>query len=256
MSDAEVPPSPRLALITGASRGIGRALALAFAKAGVHVVALARTQGALTELDDEIRAACPDRPAPATLAVCDLTDYAALDRLGRALFERWGRLDIFIGNAGVLGPLSPLAHIEPKQWDHVLAVNLSANWRLIRSLDPLLRASSAGRAVFISSSAAHRAPMRAYWGLYSASKAALDAMALTYAAETAQSSSVKVMLVNPGALRTKMRASAMPGEDPLTLRSPDDLAPKVLELCAPEWGQTGKIYDFPSDQVLTFQAPY
>lgn len=241
----------RLALVTGASRGIGRAVALDLARAGAHVVALARTQGALEELDDAVRR----DGGEATLVPCDLKDGAALDRLGGAIHERWGKLDILVGNAGLLGPLTPLGHVDPKQWDDVMAVNVTANWRLLRSLDPLLRASDAGRVVLISSGAGHRAELRPYWGPYAISKAALDALARTYAAETATTSSVKVMTVNPGPLRTRMRATAMPGEDPESLRTPEDLSPKLLALCSPAWTETGRLYDFPSDKVLSYQAP-
>jgi NAD(P)-dependent dehydrogenase (short-subunit alcohol dehydrogenase family) len=243
------PLQHRIALVTGASRGIGRAAALAFADAGAHVVAVARTQGALEELDDEIRARGGD---PATLVPLDLKDLEALDRLGAALNERWGKLDILFGNAGLLGDLTPLGHVDPKTWDSLMAVNVTANWRLIRSLDPLLRASDAGRAMFVSSGAAHKCT--AYWGPYSVSKAALEALARTYAAETVETR-VRVMLVNPGPLRTRMRASAMPGEDPETLRTPDDLAPHIIRLASPEWSETGKIYDFPTDRVLAYQPP-
>jgi NAD(P)-dependent dehydrogenase (short-subunit alcohol dehydrogenase family) len=243
------PLQDRIALVTGASRGIGRAAALAFADAGAHVVAVARTQGALEELDDEIRARGGD---PATLVPLDLKDVEALDRLGAALNERWGKLDILFGNAGLLGDLTPLGHVDPKTWDSLMAVNVTANWRLMRSLDPLLRASDAGRAVFVSSGAAHKCT--AYWGPYSVSKAALEALARTYAAETVETR-VRVMLVNPGPLRTRMRASAMPGEDPETLRTPDDLAPHIIRLASPEWSETGKIYDFPTDRVLAYQPP-
>jgi NAD(P)-dependent dehydrogenase (short-subunit alcohol dehydrogenase family) len=241
----------RLALVTGASRGIGQAVAVELARAGAHIIALARTQGALEELDDAIRAAGSE----ATLVPCDLKDFEALDRLGASIYQRWGKLDIFIGNAGVLGPVTPLAHADPLQWDEVLAVNVTANWRLIRSLDLLLRASDAGRAVFISSVVGHLADFRPYWGPYAVSKAALEALARTYAAETATTSNVKVMIVNPGALRTRMRAAAMPGEDPMSLKTPEDLAPKLLTLCGPDWQETGKLYDFPSDKILRFQAP-
>ena len=243
------PLHDRIALVTGASRGIGRAAALAFAEAGAHVVAVARTQGALEELDDEIRARGGD---PATLVPLDLKDMEALDRLGAALHERWGKLDVLFGNAGILGDLTPLGHVDPKTWDTLMAVNVTANWRLIRSLDPLLRASDAGRAIFVSSGAAHKCT--AYWGPYSVSKAALEALARTYAAETVETR-VRVMLVNPGPLRTRMRASAMPGEDPETLRTPDDLAPHILRLASPEWSETGKLYDFPTDRVLAYQPP-
>jgi NAD(P)-dependent dehydrogenase (short-subunit alcohol dehydrogenase family) len=246
---------PRVAVVTGASRGIGRAVALALAASGVHVVAIARTQGALEELDDEIRALPLAPESGATLVPCDLRDHAAIDRLGEALFRRWGRLDVLVGNAGLLGPLSPLHHVDVKAWEDVFSVNVTANWRLIRSLDPLLRASPAGRVAFVTSGAASRAELRAYWGAYAASKAALDAIARTYAAETSGISAIRVMLINPGPLRTRMRAAAMPGEDPLTLRTPEEIAPKILALLSPEWSESGKLYDFPTDRLLSFQAP-
>src|SRR5271168_1301987 len=246
---------PRVAVVTGASRGIGRAVALALAAEGVHIVALARTQGGLEELDDAIRAARRGAENSATLVPCDLEDFAAIDRLGEALFRRWGRLDVLVGNAGALGPLSPLHHVDPRQWEDVMSVNVTANWRLIRALDPLLRQSPAGRVVFVTSGAASRAELRAYWGPYAASKAALDALARTYAAETVNTSQIRVILVNPGPLRTRMRATAMPGEDPLYLRTPEVLAPKIVEICSPDWTETGKLYDFPSDRILQFHAP-
>ena len=248
-------PDRRIALVTGASRGIGRAVALALAASGAHIIALARTQGALEDLDDAIRAVNPTAENPTTLVPCDLRDHAAIDRLGEALYRRWGRLDVLVGNAGALGPLSPLHHVDPKQWDDVFAINVTANWRLIRALDPLLRQSAAGRVVFVTSGAANRADLRAYWGPYAASKAALDALARTYAAETINTSAVRVMLVNPGPLRTRMRAAAMPGEDPMSLRTPEELAPKIAEICSPEWLNTGKLYDFPNDRVMSFSAP-
>lgn len=241
----------RLALVTGASRGIGRAIALELARAGAHIIALARTQGALEELDDAIRS----EGSEATLVPCDLKDFDAIDRLGAAIYERWGKLDIFIGNAGVLGPVTPLSHVDPQQWDEVLAVNVTANWRLIRSLDILLRGADAGRALFITSGAGHTANFKPYWGPYAISKAAIEGLARTYAAETATTSKVKVMMVNPGPLRTRMRAAAMPGEDPMTLKTPEDLAPKLLALCSAEWQETGKLYDFPQDKILHFRAP-
>jgi len=241
----------RVALVTGASRGIGRAAALELARAGAHVIALARTQGALEELDDEIG----QEGSSATLVPCDVTDYEALDRLGGAIYARWGKLDIFVGNAGMLGPVTPLSHVAPKQWDDVFAVNVTANWRMIRSFDPLLRASDAGRVVLVSSGAGHTANFKPYWGPYATSKAAVDALARTYAAETQNMSAVRVMVLNPGPLRTKMRAAAMPGEDPMTLKTPEDLAPKIRMLCEPTWSETGKLYDFPKDRVLNFMAP-
>jgi NAD(P)-dependent dehydrogenase (short-subunit alcohol dehydrogenase family) len=244
------PAAAKVVLVTGASRGVGRAAALALARDGAHVIALARTQGALEALDDEIRSA----GGSATLVPLDLSDFDALDRLGGSIFERWGRLDGLIGNAGLLGPISPLPHVSPKQFSDVFAVNVTANFRLIRSLDPLLRAAPAGRALFVTSAVANRAATRAYWGLYASSKAALDLLARSYAAETV-TTAVRVMLVNPGPLRTRMRAAAMPGEDPMTLPTPEDLAPKLLRLLAPEWTQTGKLYDFPTDSVLSFRDP-
>jgi len=238
------PLENRVAVVTGASRGIGRAAALEFARAGAHVVALARTQGALEELDDEIRAL----GGTATLVPLDLKDLEALDRLGAALYERHGKVDVLLGNAGILGQLAPINQVDQGTWDAVMTINVTANWRLIRSLDPLLRASDAGRAIFVTSGAAHKA--KAYWGPYSVSKAALEVLARTYADEIRNITKIKVMLVNPGPLRTRMRASAMPGEDPLSLKTPEDLAPKILELALPSWQETGKVYDFPSDRVL------
>ncbi|MGV7031369.1 SDR family NAD(P)-dependent oxidoreductase [Methylobacterium symbioticum] len=238
----------RVAVVTGASRGIGRAAALALAEAGAHVIAVARTQGALEELDDAIRAL----GSSATLVPLDLTDYDGIDRLGAAINERWKRLDVVVGNAGILGNLMPVGHVTPKVWDQVMAINVTANWRLIRSFDPLLQMSDAGRAIFVSSGAA--AKCRAYWGPYSVSKAALEALVRTYAAETVNTK-IRAMLVNPGPLRTSMRAAAMPGEDPLTLRTPEDLAPHIVRLAAPQWNETGRLYDFPSDRVQEFRIP-
>lgn len=241
----------RIALVTGASRGLGSAIALELARRGAHVIAMARTQGALEELDDAIRALRGE----ATLVPCDVTDFPALDRLGAAIFERWGKLDIFVGNAGILGPLTPISHCDPDKWDKLFAVNVTANYRLLRSLDPLLRASDAGRVALISSGAAQRADYRAFWGPYATSKAAVDALLRSYAADTVNVSAIKAMSVNPGPLRTKMRAAAMPGEDPMTLRTPEEFAPKLVDLCGPDWTETGKIYDFPTDRVLSFQGP-
>jgi NAD(P)-dependent dehydrogenase (short-subunit alcohol dehydrogenase family) len=242
------PLSNRVAVVTGASRGIGRAAALAFAEAGAHVIALARTQGALESLDDEIRA----KGSSATLVPMNIKDFAAIDRLGAAIQERWGKLDILLGNAGILGELAPITHIDQAVWDEVMAINVTANYRLIRSLDPLLRASDAGRAIFVSSGAAHKAT--AYWGPYAISKAALEVLVRTYAAETV-TTPLRVMLLNPGPLRTNMRRAAMPGEDPTTLKTPADLAPQILNLALPSWTETGKIWDFPQGKVLTPRLP-
>lgn len=242
------PTSKRIAVVTGASRGIGRAVARALAADGCHVVALARTQGGLEELDDEIRAA----GGSATLVPIDITDGAGIDRLGAALFERWGRLDVLVANAGILGPLSPVGHVDPKKWDDVFSVNVTANYRLIRSFDPLLRQSEAGRAVFVSSGAAWKA--RPFWAPYAASKAALEVLVRTYAAEVA-SFGVVANLLNPGPLRTRMRAQAMPGEDPMTLKTPDELAPHVVAMAAPGETRTGLLFDFPTLSWQTFLPP-
>ncbi|MBA2589294.1 MAG: SDR family NAD(P)-dependent oxidoreductase, partial [Alphaproteobacteria bacterium] len=181
----------RIALVTGASRGIGRASAIALAKAGAHVILVARTVGGLEETDDEIQKA----GGSATLVPMNLRDFDAIDRLGGSIYERWGKLDAFLGNAGVLGQLTPLAHMEPKTFQEVLEVNLTANWRLIRSLDPLLRLSDAGRVLFVTSGAARK--HIAFWGGYALSKSALEILALTYAVEC-EPTNVKVNLINPG----------------------------------------------------------
>ena len=242
------PLAGKIALVTGASRGIGHATALALAQAGAHVVAVARTVGALEELDDAIRAAS----GSATLVPLDLKDYEGIARLGAALAERYRRLDILIGCAGILGPLSPLGHVPPKEWDEVIAVNVTANWHLIRSMDPLLRLSEAGRVVFVTSGVG--ASPRAYWGPYAISKAALDALALTYAAETV-TTNVRVNLLSPGPTRTRMRAAGMPGEDPMSLKTADKVAEKIVELCLPEFEATGKIYDYRLGRLLSAQPP-
>jgi len=232
----------RIALVTGASRGIGRAIALAMAREGAHVVAVARTVGALEDLDDNIKAA----GGSASLVPLDLRKPEGIDQLGLIVFERWKRLDILVGNAGVLGRLSPLGHIEPKTWDEVMAVNVTANWRLIRSFDPLLRQSEAGRAVFVTSGAARI--IHAYWGPYAVSKAALEALAKTYAAETV-TTAIKVSLLNPGPIRTRMRAQAMPGEDPDSLPPAEAVADAFLPLVLPSQKESGLIYDFSQGQI-------
>ncbi len=246
-----LPLKNRIALVTGASRGIGRGLALELARQGAHVIALARTQGALEELDDEIRAFGQE----ATLVPCDLKDFEALDRLGQAIHERWGKLDILVANAGVLGPITPTSHVDPAVWEEGYAINVTANFRLIRSLDVLLRNSDAGRVVLISSGNAHNAVMRPYRALYASTKAAMEAIMRTYAAETATTSNVKVMMVTPGHVRTKMRADLMPGEDPLTLRTPADIAPAIVQLCLPSWEHTGLLYDLKDNSIKQFREP-
>lgn len=227
----------RIALITGASRGIGRAVALAFAREGAHVILMARTQGALEEVDDEIREA----GGSATLLQLDLRHGEKLDALGPTLYQRWGKLDILVGNAGILGPLSPLGHITTDAWQDVININLTANWRLIRTCDPLLRRSDAGRAIFVTSGAA--SGKYAYWGPYAVSKAGLEALVKTYAHEV-ERTPVRANLINPGATRTGMRAKAFPGEDPQTLPPPEAVAPLFVELASPECTRNGEVITF------------
>jgi NAD(P)-dependent dehydrogenase (short-subunit alcohol dehydrogenase family) len=227
----------RVALVTGASRGIGRAAARALAAAGAHVILVARTVGGLEEADDEIR----KTGGAATLVPLDLKDFAALDRLGASIFERWGKLDAFFGNAGLLGQLTPLSHLQPKIFQELLDVNVTANWRLIRSLDPLLKRSDAGRALFVTSGAARH--HTAYWGGYAMSKAALESLVLTYASEC-EGTAVKVNLLSPGPLRTRMRAMAMPGEDPAELRDPESVAPLIVELLSPASARNAELVQF------------
>jgi len=224
----------RLAVITGASRGIGRAVALGMAAEGAHVILVSRTVGGLEEVDDEIRKV----GGKATLVPLDLTDFPGIDRLGATIFERWGKLDILVGNAGSLGTLSPLSHLEPKDWDKTFAVNVTANYRLIRSFEPLLKRSDAGRAVFVTSGAAQKC--QPHWGIYSATKAALDAMVKTWAAEL-EKTTVRANLISPGPTRTAMRKKAMPGEDPTTLTKPADLVPLFIEMAMPDYTKNGEI---------------
>lgn len=226
----------KVILVTGASRGIGYATALEAARRGAHVVAVARTVGGLEELDDEIQ----DLGSSSTLVPLDLRDGEAIDRLGAAIFERWGALDGLIANAGLLGVLSPLPHIAPEEFEKVMAVNVTANYRLLRSCDLLLRQSTAGRAVFVSSASARSA--KPYWGLYAATKAALDAMVKSYSSEIEQSK-VRVNLFYPGAVRTAMRAKAMPGEDPSVLPTPADIAPKLVDMISPSLKENGQLFD-------------
>jgi NAD(P)-dependent dehydrogenase (short-subunit alcohol dehydrogenase family) len=242
------PLAGSIALVTGASRGIGRAVALTLARAGAHIVAVARTTGALEEVDDAARAA----GSSATLVPLEMRDYAGIYRLASALNERYQRLDVMVGNAGVVGQRSPLDHIDPQNWEEVMAVNVTANWHLIRAMEALLKRSAAGRAVFITSGAATHA--RAYSGAYSVSKAALNVLARTYAAET-DATALRVNLFNPGPTRTRMRAQVMPGEDPMTLPTPEDVAEKILPLCLPSCRETGKLYDFPAGKFLDFKPP-
>jgi len=233
----EKPLAGRIALITGASRGIGRAVGLGFAKAGAHVVLLARTVGGLEELDDEIRTA----GGTATLVELDLKRTDKLDALGPTILQRWGKLDILVANAGILGPLSPLGHITSDAWREVIDVNLTANWHIVRSVDPLIRRSDAGRAIFVSSGAA--LARNAYWGPYAVSKAGLEALARTWAHELADTPA-RVNIINPGPIRTGMRAKAFPGEVAASLKTPDEIVPLFLKLADPAFGETAKVFDF------------
>ena len=226
----DLPLKNRIALVTGASRGIGHASALALAKAGAHVVAVARTQGALEALDDEIKALTGQ---PATLVPMDLADADGLDQLGLALHDRFGRLDILLHAAAMLGPLTPVAHIDPKQWDKVVALNLTASYRLIRAMEPLLRAAERPRAIFLTSGRAIRP--KAFWGPYGVTKAGLEHMVRTWADELEQTK-IRAVLLDPGVMRTRMRAEAMPGEDPATLPDPSEIGPLVVELAQADLG--------------------
>jgi NAD(P)-dependent dehydrogenase (short-subunit alcohol dehydrogenase family) len=232
------PLEGRVALVTGASRGIGAAVAVELARQGAAVVAVARTRAGLEETDDAIRAATG---RTATLLVLDLREGAKVDAIGPTLAERFGRLDIVVGNAGVLGRLGPLTHLPEQDWTELWAVNVTANWHLMRTTEPLLRASDAGRAVFVSSGAASRP--RAYWGPYGATKAALDHLVKTWAAELAITT-VKVNAFNPGPVATRMRAAAMPGEDPATIPQPEDVAPAIVALCRSEETRSGEVVSF------------
>ncbi|MEM9732711.1 MAG: SDR family NAD(P)-dependent oxidoreductase [Pseudomonadota bacterium] len=231
----------RLAVVTGASRGVGYQAALGFARAGAHVIALARTVGGLEELDDEIREA----GGAATLVPLDITDYDALDRLGQTIFDRWGKLDIVLGNAGELGVPTPLSQLKPSVFDEVMAVNVTANFRLLRSLDPLLQKSDAGRALFITSGAARS--QRPYLGPYAASKAALEAMVTAYAKEN-RLTNVNANLVDPGTLRTKMRRLYAPGEDPETVTPPEAIVDTLIRLVSAENTVNGGRFAFPTQE--------
>ncbi|HJU31034.1 MAG TPA: SDR family NAD(P)-dependent oxidoreductase [Hyphomicrobiaceae bacterium] len=226
----------RLALVTGSTRGIGRAVAAAYAREGAHVILVGRTAGALEEVDDEIRSL----GGSATLLTLDLRSHDKIDALGPTIYQRWNKLDVLVGNAGILGPLSPLGHVTADAWDEVLEINLTANWRLIRTLDPLLRRSDAGRAIFVSSGAAS-AP-RAYWGPYAASKAGLEALVRVYADEVANTQ-VRVNLLSPGPTRTAMRAKAFPGEDPASLKPPEHTVEAFIKLAMPDCTDNGRMFD-------------
>ncbi len=227
---ADLPLNDRIALVTGASRGIGRAAALALAGAGAHVVAVARTPGALEALDDEIRALTG---APATLVPMDIGEAGGLDQLGGAIHQRFGRLDVLVHAAAILGPMTPVAHIEPQHWERVMAVNLTATYRLIRSVEPLLRAGTQPRAIFLTSGRAVRP--KAFWGPYGVSKAGMEHLVRTWADELEQTD-IRAVLLDPSVMRTRMRAEAMPGEDPTTLPDPSEIGPLILELAQADLG--------------------
>ncbi|MBK8083665.1 MAG: SDR family NAD(P)-dependent oxidoreductase [Devosia sp.] len=227
----------KIVLVTGASRGIGYQAALEAARRGAHVVAVARTVGGLEELDDAIEVL----GGTATLVPLDLTEFDGIDRLGRAVFERWGRLDGLVGNAASLGAITPVSHMEPKDFEKLLALNVTANYRLIRSFDLLLRQSPSGRAVFLSSSSARSA--RAFWGAYAASKAALEALVKSYAAEVGGVTNVRVNAFYPGAVRTAMRARAVPGENPDTLPHPSVVAPPIIDMLEPTFDANRMLFD-------------
>lgn len=238
----------RVALVTGASRGIGYHLAKQLGAAGAHVVAVARTVGGLEELDDEIKGAGGE----ATLVPLDLADMAGIDRLGAAIHERWGKLDILFANAAVLGTISPIGHVEAKVFEKVMTINVTSTWRLIRSTEPLLKASDAGRAILLSSGVAHSC--KPFWSPYAASKAAVEALARTWAAET-KNTALRINSVDPGGTRTAMRAQAVPGEDPETLPHPSEVAAKILPLALPSLTETGRLFEVRTEKFLDYVQP-
>ncbi len=238
----------RVALVTGASRGIGYYLALELAAHGAHIIALARTVSGLTELDNQIR----EKGAHATLVPLDLHHMENIDTLAISIAKRWKKLDIIVANAGILGTLSPIAHIENTVFEDVFQINLFSQWRLMKAVEPLLRESDAGRAILLSSSVAHAA--RPFWGAYAASKAALEVIARCWAEELKQTP-IKINCVNPGATRTAMRAEAMPGEDPQTLPSPQEVAKKIVHLLSPDLKETGKLFNVHKNRFVDYHVP-
>jgi NAD(P)-dependent dehydrogenase (short-subunit alcohol dehydrogenase family) len=227
----------KIALVTGASRGLGYATAIHLAREGAHIIATARTQGGLEELDDAIKS----EGGSTTLVPLDIRDYDGIDRLGAAIYERWKRLDILIGNAGILGKLTPVPHIDPKVFSEVMDVSVTANYRLIRSMDPLLRLSPAGRAIFLTTGFSYKC--EPYWGAYVTSRAALEALMRVYAAEM-ETTSVRVNAFSPGPTRTDLRAAAMPGEDPLTVPSADEVMAQIVPMCLPDFADAGCVYRY------------
>ncbi len=229
------PLSNHIALITGASRGIGRAVAKRLAGEGAKLILVARTSGGLEELDDEIIAAGGEQ---STIVPLDLQNYASIDELGSVINDKYGRLDILIGNAGILGAITPINHLDPDVWQKTIDINLTANYRLIRSMHPLLEKSDAGRAIFVSSGAASGA--YAYWGGYAVSKAGLEMLVKIYAAEN-EKTNICANLINPGAVATSMRSQAFPGEDPDSLNQPADVTELFLELSLPTCTKNGEL---------------
>ncbi|MFA7261752.1 MAG: SDR family NAD(P)-dependent oxidoreductase [Caulobacter sp.] len=225
-----LPLKDRIALVTGATRGIGYQAALGLARAGAHVIALGRTQGALEALDDEIFAATGQH---ATLVPIDLKQPEGLDPLGAHIFERWGRLDVLVHSAAVLGGITPTGHIDLKRWDETVAVNLTASWRLIRAFEPLLRASDAGRAIFLTTGRVVRP--KAFWSAYAATKAGMEALVRCWADEM-EETTVRAVLLDPDTMRTRMRAEAYPGEDPATVTDPAEIAPLIVQLAQADLG--------------------
>ncbi|CDO46525.1 oxidoreductase [Bartonella henselae] len=238
----------RVALVTGASRGIGYHLALELAERGAHIIALARTMSGLTELDNQIQ----KKGARATLIPIDLHHMENIDALAISITQDWKKLDIMIANAGILGTLSPIAHIENKVFEDIFQINLISQWRLMKAVEPLLRKSDAGRVILLSSSVAHVA--RAFWGPYAASKAALEIISRCWAEELKQTP-IKINCVDPGATRTAMRAQAMPGEDPQTLPPPQEVAEKIAHLLSPDLKETGKLFNVRKNRFMNYHAP-
>lgn len=238
----------RVALVTGASRGIGYHLALELAKRGAHIIAVARTIGGLEELDDEI-VKCGSK---ATLVPLDLHDMEAIDRLGNEINERWHKLDILVANAGVLGAISPVAHVEAQTFEDVVEINLVSQWRLIRAVEPVLRCSDCARAILFSSGVVHKP--RAFWGPYAASKAAFEVLGRCWADEV-KNTAIKVNIASPGATRTAMHAQAMPGEDPYILPTAEEIAKKIVVLASPDLKENGRFFDARKNRFLDYNNP-
>lgn len=223
----------RIALITGASRGIGAAVAKRYAEEGAHVILVARTVGGLEEVDDHVKSLGSN----ATLVPMDLTDFNKIDQLAAAIKEKFGRLDVLVGNAGALGVLSPITHLDAKKWDEVMNLNVTSNWRLLRAFEPLLKISDAGRVIFVSSGVTES--IFPYWGAYSISKHALESMAEIYAAECSRTK-IKINIVDPGVVRTRMRAEAFPGENPEKLPRPEDITEIFVKLAESKFSKSGQ----------------